>query len=159
MKNQAFVAEEYDSCIANESDIDHVKNNTERNGKRLSAQFSLFLFIVLLINTCAAVVLAGLHFKKEYIFLMQSKSEVVGENLQNFLLDILSYGLPMGSLEGVEIEVKNAAQGELKAAYANVINDKCEISYSVPEPKNKTPFYYLRIPWLKPVPIRLSPPE
>jgi signal transduction histidine kinase len=141
MENQAFVAEEYDYCIANESDIDHVKTNTERNGRRLSTQFSFFLFIVLMINTCAAVVIGGLHFKKDYIFLLQSKSEVAGENLQSFLHDILSYGLPMGSLEGVEIELKKAVHGELKAAYANVINDKCEIFYSVPEPKNKKPFY------------------
>lgn len=115
--------------------------DSEHRMTRLSHQFTVFLFAVLVINTAIAVTIAGFHFKYEYISLMQSRVVTVGNNLKTFMEDILSLGLPIGMLEGVEIELKKNATGDLQASYTNVVDENARIIYSFPQIKQGTLFY------------------
>lgn len=117
--------------------------NTNKNQKqgRLTHQFIWFLFLILFINTFFAVTIAGFHFNNEYIALMQSRVEIVGNNLKTLMEDILRLGLPIGSLEGVEKELDNVVNGDVIAVYANVVDNKSNILYSFPEIKKFTPFH------------------
>lgn len=107
----------------------------------LSSQVTWLLFIVLLINTSVAVTIAGSHFMKEYMSLMKSRVETVGGSLKTFMQDILSLGLPIGALEGVEKELEKIVYGELKAIYANVVDRYGAVVYSYPKRTTDAPFY------------------
>jgi hypothetical protein len=87
------------------------------------------------------VAFAGTHFKREYVSLMQSRVETVGNNLKNFMQDILGLGLPIGSLKGIEKELKEIVTGDLQALYANVVDRSGNVLYSYPEIKEGTVFH------------------
>ena len=112
-----------------------------RKKDRLSKQVAWFMFYILLINTCVAVAISGYQFMKEYMSLNQSRAEAVGDNLQSFMQDILSLGLPIGALEGVEKELQKTVEGDFKALYANVVDRESQVIYSYPERKTTDPFY------------------
>lgn len=107
-----------------------MKENKQRG--QLSHQLTVFLFLILLINTVVAVAIGGYHFRNEYVSLMKSRAETVGGNLRTFMADILNLGLPIGALDGVEKELEKAVNGELRAIYANVVDPEGNILYSVP---------------------------
>ncbi len=109
--------------------------------KRLSQQFTWFWAIILLINTFVVVVIASLQIKNEYAHLMQSRVETVGSTLETFMQDILGLGLPIGSLEGIEKELENIVRSDLKALYANVVDEKSNVIYSYPQIKQGITFH------------------
>lgn len=113
---------------------------SKRSQSRLSHQFFWLLFVILLIDTCIAVAVAGSHFKNEYVSLMQSRVVTLGSNLNSLLEEVLNLGLPIGSLEGIEKELKKTVMGELNAVYANVVDLESRILYSFPEKKRGPPF-------------------
>ncbi len=115
--------------------------SVEKKKGRLSHQFITFLFIVLFINTCVAVAIAGIHIKNEYFFLIQSRVAVAGNNLKTFIEDIINLGLPISSLEGVPRELEKHVTGDLNALYANVVDDKSRIIYSFPEAEKGLMFH------------------
>jgi signal transduction histidine kinase len=99
------------------------------------------MFYILLINTCVAVTISGSHFMGEYMSLMKSRVETAGDTLKSFMQEILSLGLPIGALEGVEKELEKTVTGDLKALYANVVNENSEVIYTFPKRKSHAPFY------------------
>ncbi len=118
-----------------------METNRKQKHGRLSQQFTLFLFVILLINTCIAVAFAGSHFKREYVSLMQSRVETVGSNLKTFMQDILGMGLPIGSLKGIDKGLKEIVTGDLQALYANVVDKSGNVIYSFPAIKAGTVFH------------------
>jgi signal transduction histidine kinase len=116
-------------------------DNKQKEQKKLSQQFTWFWAIILLINTCVVVIIASLHIKNEYVSLMQSRVETVGSNLDSFMQEILGLGLPIGSLEGITKELENIVTGDLKALYANVVDEKSNVLYSYPEIKEGIKFH------------------
>ena len=118
---------------------------TKSHKGRLSRQFIWFLFAILLINTCVAVTFAASHFKNEYIALMRSRVETVGDNLKTFMEDILGLGLPIGSLRGIEKELAKTVMGDLEALYANVVDRESRVIYSYPKRRITVPFYPVQL--------------
>ncbi len=116
-------------------------NNLNEDQKKLSQQFTWFWAIILLVNTCVVVVIASLQIKNEYVSLMQSRVETVGNTLETFMQDILGLGLPIGSLEGIERELENIVTGDLKALYANVVDEESNVLYSHPKIKQSIQFH------------------
>ncbi len=116
-------------------------NNLNEDQKKLSQQFTWFWAIILLVNTCVVVVIASLQIKNEYVSLMQSRVETVGNTLETFMQDILGLGLPIGSLEGIERELENIVTGDLKALYANVVDEGSNVLYSHPKIKQSIQFH------------------
>ena len=118
-----------------------MSDQLEKPKATLSGQVTRFLFIILAINTVVTLFIAGAHFKKEYKSLMQSRVDTVGGGLKTFMEEILSLGLPLGVLEGVEKELSKTVLGDLQALYANVVDENSLVVYSFPERKINDPFY------------------
>ena len=113
----------------------------QQNQGRLSRQITWILFVILSLNTIIAVSIAGSHFMKEYVSLMQSRVETVASNLKTLMQDILELELPIGSLQGIEKELEKTVRGDLKALYSNVVDRDCKVIYSFPKRKTTEPFY------------------
>ena len=118
-----------------------MNGSNEKTTGRLAHQLSLFLFITLLINTVIAATVTGIQLKNEYVSLTQSRVEAVGDNIKIMMEDILGLGLPIGSLSGIEKELKHTVTGDLKALYANVTDASGEVIYSYPALNKKTVFH------------------
>ncbi len=134
--------------------------NDQRDHKRLSQQFTWFWAIILLINTFVVVVIASLHIKNEYVALVQSRVEIVGNTFETFMQDILGLGLPIGSIEGINKELENIVTGDLKALYANVVDEESNVLYSHPEIKGGIRFHpEIILPLLKSNKLKTFPTE
>ena len=116
-------------------------DNEQKRKTRLSKQFTMFLFVILFVNTCVAVCVVGWFIKHAYVSFQESRVLTSGAHLKTFMEDVLALGLPIGRLEGVEKELEKTVTEDLKSEYANIVDTTGKVLYSFPPAAKGTIFH------------------
>lgn len=133
------MAETTEQIITEDKSYARVNGRAKKN--RMSHQFTVFLSVVLLINTCIAVVITTYCFSNEYLSLIESRVDVAGSNMKIFIEDLLSLRLQINSLDGIEKELEKDVKVDKDVIYANVVDENCKVLYSYPTAEKGKLFY------------------